>query len=192
MLHQRGTSEAAISVFKLRKVQRCLPVLQATLYAHKNAEADVAARPAASVAEKRSAFPASQPFTDLAESREDAELQQRELSERHGLPKTIEGFRKHPLYVLERHISRYQSLMPGTAKLGLHRGEAYYDRSRLADLHSAERWRREGREVLPEELSQAAKVVKQRAAKGSKAGRSSLAVIRENAAQEGECSRGKV
>ena len=51
------------------------------------------------------------------------------------------------MYVLERHITRYQGLQPGARRLGLHRGESYYDRASVSDLHSAERWRREGRQV---------------------------------------------
>ena len=44
--------------------------------------------------------------------------------------------RSHPRYVLERHIGRYQALKPGTTKLGLHRGEAFYPRDALQDLHT--------------------------------------------------------
>jgi hypothetical protein len=60
------------------------------------------------------------------------------------------------------HLYRYQGLTPGTKALGFHRGERYYDRSSLHELHSAERWRREGREVVEEELLKPAKVVTQR------------------------------
>ena len=86
-------------------------------------------------------------LAQLAESREEAELEQRALRERSQLPKTIDGFKKSTVYVLERHIARYQGLKPGTKRLGLHKGESYYDRSCVSDLHSACRWRREGRQV---------------------------------------------
>lgn len=98
-------------------------------------------------------------IAQLAEKREDAELEQAELKQRQKLPQNIEGFRKHPLYVLKRHISKYQGLKTGSAPLGLHRGEAYYDRSALSELHSAVKWKRKGREVLPGELGQPCKLV---------------------------------
>lgn len=34
----------------------------------------------------------------------------------------------HPVYVLQRHISKYEALQPGAVPLGLHRGEPYYSR----------------------------------------------------------------
>jgi xeroderma pigmentosum group C-complementing protein len=98
----------------------------------------------------------------LLDKREEAELEQRSLQERQTLPKTMEGFKRSVVYILERHISRYQGLAPGAKPLGFHRGERYYDRSCLHELHSSERWRREGREVLAEELPTPHKVVKQR------------------------------
>ena len=42
-----------------------------------------------------------------------------------------------------------QALRPGSALLGTHKGEPYYFRSAVSELHTAFRWRREGREVLP-------------------------------------------
>jgi hypothetical protein len=106
-------------------------------------------------------------LAQLADRREEAELEQRALQERRELPQTIEGFKRSCVYVLERHITRYQGLEPGTKRLGLHRGESYYDRARLSDLHSADRWRREGREVMAAERATPAKTVKPRAAKGA-------------------------
>ena len=43
----------------------------------------------------------------------------------------------------------HQALRPGSALLGTHKGEPYYLRSAVSELHTAFRWRREGREVLP-------------------------------------------
>lgn len=60
-----------------------------------------------------------------ASAREDAELNQRVLAERRGLPTTIDGFKSHPLYILERHIGRYQGLKPSARKAGLHRYHFY-------------------------------------------------------------------
>jgi hypothetical protein len=44
----------------------------------------------------------------LRAKREDAELSHREAAHRRGVPNTIEGFKGHSLYVLQRHISKYQ------------------------------------------------------------------------------------
>ena len=44
------------------------------------------------------------------------------------------------MFVLERHISRYFALKPGTKKAGMHRGEAFYPREALAELHTADRY----------------------------------------------------
>ncbi|WIA31781.1 hypothetical protein OEZ86_002653 [Tetradesmus obliquus] len=64
-------------------------------------------------------------------------------------PSTIEGFKAHPLYVLQRHIPQKQALVPGAAKLGLHKGEPYYSRADLQDLHTRPHWRRLGRDTEP-------------------------------------------
>ncbi|GIL45587.1 hypothetical protein Vafri_2789 [Volvox africanus] len=99
---------------------------------------------------------------DLRAAREAAELQHRGLSQLQGLPTSIEGFKSHPLYVLKRHIGKYEALRPGTVPLGLHRGEPYYPRPDLSVLHTVERWRRVGRQVRDLELGAPAKVVKKR------------------------------
>ena len=100
----------------------------------------------------------------IAWAREDAELKQRAQRERRGLPTTIEGFKCHPRYVLQRHITKYQSLKPDSSTCGLHRGEAYYLREDIVELHTNDRWRRLGREVMPGELAFPAKMVKKRGA----------------------------
>lgn len=43
------------------------------------------------------------------------------MVDRAALPTTLEGFKKHPLYVLQRHIPRYAALSPGSKSVGLHR-----------------------------------------------------------------------
>ncbi len=55
-----------------------------------------------------------------------------------------------------------QAVKPGTAPLGLHRGEPYYPRAELHELHTADRWRREGRCVPDHELVSPAKMVNKR------------------------------
>ena len=44
------------------------------------------------------------------------------------------------MYVLERHISRYEALQPHSQLAGQHRGEKYYLRTALQPLHTADRW----------------------------------------------------
>lgn len=66
------------------------------------------------------------------------------------------------MYVLERHIGKYQALAPGTKKSGLHRGEAFYHRTALSELHTADRWLREGQEVMPEAKPEPAKINRRR------------------------------
>ena len=57
-----------------------------------------------------------------------------------GMLSTCVSCRNHPVYVLERHIGRYFALKPGTKKAGMHRGEGYYPRDALAELHTADRY----------------------------------------------------
>lgn len=40
-----------------------------------------------------------------------------------------------------------QAVRPGAVKLGLHKGEAFFSRTDVQELHTAERWEREGRQV---------------------------------------------
>ena len=137
-----------------------------------SAAAAAAPQPAAApTAEADSTQPNAQPsaarLAELAEKREEAELEQRALRERHELPKTIDGFRKSKAYILERHVTRSQGLAPGAKRLGMHRGESYYDRASVSDLHSADRWRREGRQVLAWERANPTKTVAPRGTKGA-------------------------
>jgi xeroderma pigmentosum group C-complementing protein len=101
---------------------------------------------------------------EVAAAREDRELEARAAAERRGLPTTVAGFKAHAEFVLARHVGRHQALAPGARAAGVHRGEAYYLRSDLGEVHTAERWRRMGREVLPEEAERPAKRLKKRGA----------------------------
>ncbi|KFM24497.1 DNA repair protein complementing XP-C cells-like protein [Auxenochlorella protothecoides] len=85
------------------------------------------------------------PAVSLA-AREDDELAHRALQHERSVPRTQEGFRAHGVYVLERHIPKHQALRPGVKAHGMHRGEAYYVRKDLADVHTQDRWRRLGRD----------------------------------------------
>lgn len=61
---------------------------------------------------------------------------------------------------MRRHIGKYRALRPGARAAGVHRGEPFYDRAAIEELHTAEQWRRSyQRDVRPEELSHPAKVV---------------------------------
>ena len=39
--------------------------------------------------------------------------------------------------MLQRHVGRYQALLPATKAAGMHKGEQFYPRSALQDLHTA-------------------------------------------------------
>lgn len=55
-----------------------------------------------------------------------------------------------------------QALVPGAAKLGLHKGEAYYARAAVQDCAPRLAWRRQGRDVRASELAAPAKRIKKR------------------------------
>lgn len=48
------------------------------------------------------------PTSGMREMREEAELAQMARAQLHGLPTTIDGFKDHPIYVLRRHIKKYE------------------------------------------------------------------------------------
>ncbi|PSC69590.1 DNA repair complementing XP-C cells-like protein [Micractinium conductrix] len=118
----------------------------------------------------------------LAADREDAELAEREQRERATLPHTLEGFKAHQVYVLDRHIPKHQAIRPGAKRQGLHREEAYWLRSDLDDLHTVEKWRLQGREVLPEQLALPVKRLKKRGMGKAKGGAGSASAYLDLAA----------
>ena len=65
-------------------------------------------------------FPAIRSYQFFA-CREDAEFRSKGLAEQASAPATIGAFKTHPLYVLTRHISKYQALRPGTTPVGTHK-----------------------------------------------------------------------
>ena len=95
-------------------------------------------------------------------AQEERELEERVKMENRTLPSSIEGFKRHPIFVLKRHIGKYQALKPESKIVGSHRGEPYYMRKDIADIHTADRWKRLGREVIPEELPYPVKSMKKR------------------------------
>jgi xeroderma pigmentosum group C-complementing protein len=88
---------------------------------------------------------------------EDGMLLQREISE--GMPKNVEDFKNHPVYVLERHLRRDQVLRP-KHKVGQisQRGgassriELVYRRQDVHVVKSADKWFRLGRQIKEREI----------------------------------------
>ncbi|KAG7190780.1 hypothetical protein KM043_006851 [Ampulex compressa] len=89
---------------------------------------------------------------------EDEMLLQKELEQ--PLPKTIGDCKGHPLYVLARHLLKYEALYPpNCVPLGhLHTGDAIYSRHCVHTLYSRETWLRKARVVKPNQ--EAYKIVK--------------------------------
>eukprot|EP00079_Xenopus_tropicalis_P011875 XP_002938269.2 PREDICTED: DNA repair protein complementing XP-C cells isoform X2 [Xenopus tropicalis] len=80
------------------------------------------------------------------EDREEVELEFKLLDQ--PLPTSITGYKDHPLYVLKRHLLKYEAIYPETAAiLGYCRGEAVYSRSCVHTLHSSDTWLKEARVV---------------------------------------------
>ncbi|XP_076860048.1 DNA repair protein complementing XP-C cells isoform X2 [Brachyhypopomus gauderio] len=84
----------------------------------------------------------------------DSERQQQEDKEMQGklmnkpLPTAISEYKNHPLYVLERHLLKYEAVYPrGAAVLGYCRGQPVYSRDCVHTLHSRDTWLKEARTV---------------------------------------------
>ncbi|CAI5710092.1 unnamed protein product [Hyaloperonospora brassicae] len=73
-----------------------------------------------------------------------------------GMPTSVEGFRKHHLYCLERHLSRSECLHPRKV-VGLFNGQAVFLRKHVQPVRSAFKWRRLGRVVKDEERQKPAR-----------------------------------
>ena len=77
------------------------------------------------------------------------------------LPLTVSEYKNHPLYVLKRHLLKFEAIYPETAAtLGFCRGEPVYSRDCVHTLHTREIWMKEARVVKSGEL--AYKIVKGR------------------------------
>eukprot|EP00252_Welwitschia_mirabilis_P020330 TRINITY_DN4959_c0_g1_i1.p1 TRINITY_DN4959_c0_g1~~TRINITY_DN4959_c0_g1_i1.p1 ORF type:complete len:1028 (+),score=241.22 TRINITY_DN4959_c0_g1_i1:204-3287(+) len=89
---------------------------------------------------------------------EDMELRTRTLIE--PLPTNQQAYKDHHLYVLERWLTKYQTLYPKGPVLGYCAGLPVYSRSSVQTLHTASSWLREGLQIRKGETP--AKVVKSR------------------------------
>ncbi|KAL6602340.1 Rad4 beta-hairpin domain 3-domain-containing protein [Neocallimastix sp. 'constans'] len=81
-----------------------------------------------------------------------------ETEEKQPLPTSISGFLNHPLYVLERHIKKYEVLYSKEPVLGYIRNEAIYPRSNVRPVNTKEYWIRQGLSI--KEGAKAPKYVK--------------------------------
>lgn len=84
------------------------------------------------------------PLADRS-SLEDMELDTRTFTE--PLPTNQQAYRSHHLYVLERWLTKYQTLYPKGPVLGFCAGQPVYPRTCVQSLHTAERWLREGLQI---------------------------------------------
>lgn len=91
--------------------------------------------------------------------KEDKELNQIMIDQ--PLPKTIDKYKNHPLYVLKRHLLKFQAIYPpDSPTLGFIRGEPVYARDCVHTLHSRETWLKQARIVRIGEIPY--KIVKAR------------------------------
>ncbi|CAG8504577.1 16606_t:CDS:10 [Funneliformis mosseae] len=87
----------------------------------------------------------ARPYESKQDDEEDAHLHKLEVSER--IPTSIGPFNNHPLYALERHLKKYEIIHPKQPIIGHIRDEPIYPRRNVKQLHTAETWLREGRQV---------------------------------------------
>ncbi|KAJ3648239.1 hypothetical protein Zmor_020057 [Zophobas morio] len=102
------------------------------------------------------------PFTGRKTPRdkeEDDELERQHLEK--PLPTSIAEYKNHPLYVLKRHLLKFEALYPPDAPtLGFVRNEPVYSRQCVYTLHSRDIWLKHAKVVKPGE--QPYKIVKAR------------------------------
>lgn len=100
----------------------------------------------------------AKPFRELRDEQEDADLLRR--SEAEGMPKNVQDFRGHPIYVLERHLRLNEVIEPkrevGKTHIGSgqksQRLESVYRRRDVYLCRSAQAWYRRGRDVKQGEV----------------------------------------
>eukprot|EP00210_Caulerpa_lentillifera_P007977 g7616.t1 len=102
------------------------------------------------------------PQNDPRMELEEAEFEKRIKKEVQIPPKTIDGFNKSHTFILERQITKFKALVPSAKIMGEHRGEPFYLRSDVEELHSVVKWPQQGRSVKTEEIPYPWKIVKKR------------------------------
>ncbi|KAG6615628.1 DNA repair protein [Phytophthora cinnamomi] len=93
---------------------------------------------------------------DLEKALEDEKKSLETLKLAEGMPTSVEGFRKHHLYCLERHLGQLECLHPRKV-VGLFNGQPVFLREHVQPLQSAFKWRRLGRVVKESEREKPAK-----------------------------------
>ena len=77
---------------------------------------------------------------------EDEDLHKQQLDQ--PLPKSISEYKNHPLYVLKRHLLKFQAIYPEKALVfGYVRNEAVYPRECVHTLHSRDIWLKKAKTV---------------------------------------------
>ncbi|TMW65763.1 hypothetical protein Poli38472_008405 [Pythium oligandrum] len=78
------------------------------------------------------------------------------LKQSEEMPNSLEGFKKHHVYCLERHLGRYECIYPRKA-VGIFKGQAVYPRKSVQTVRTMFQWRQLGREIKAEEQQKPAK-----------------------------------
>lgn len=86
----------------------------------------------------------------------DEKTRLRAMTESEEMPASVEAFRKHHLYCLERHLGRFACIYPRKA-VGLFKGQPVFLRKHIQVTRSAYQWLRLGREVKDAERETPAK-----------------------------------
>jgi xeroderma pigmentosum group C-complementing protein len=87
------------------------------------------------------------------------------LSSKEALPTSIQAYHNHPIYVLERHLKKFECIYPRTSDVivGQVRGENIYLRTAIQLLHTKEKWfSLQARVIRRDQLNQPVKIVKSR------------------------------
>jgi len=89
------------------------------------------------------------------------EKQLKEMLLAQGLPDNVSDYKNHPLYVLRRHLLKFEAIYPENAKpIGQFRSEPVYSRDNQVMLHSRQTWLKYARTVKP--FEKPSKIVKGR------------------------------
>lgn len=87
----------------------------------------------------------SPPRDGKIEEKEDAELT--EIKQKEPFPSRIDAFHNHPLYVLQRHLKKYETIHPEAKPLGYFKEQPVYSRSDVYRIHTIDKWLEEGRQI---------------------------------------------